>query len=205
MLAMQLGFCVASASKWLGRQCHSGRVLYVDYELRRADLHARFAACREAMAISEEHFVDAVSLRTKRRSLPELLIQIGSRYDLVIVDCLFKALPRGTSEIDPVALSEFYCDLAAWSEQTDTAVVLIHHATKGQQADKKATDVGSGSGVLSRSVDAHIVVREHSTPGMAVIDLIFADYHPSHSSQYSEFGQCGPSATRFRLFAHLRT
>ena len=41
--------------------------------------------------------------------------------------------------------------------QTGAAFVLVHHSTKGSQAEKSVTDTGSGAGAMSRAVDSHIV------------------------------------------------
>jgi len=44
-------------------------------------------------------------------------------------------------------------------------VILVHHATKGNQTEKNVMEVGAGSGALARRTDGTIVIREIITPG----------------------------------------
>ena len=64
------------------------------------------------------------------------------------------------------------------AERLGCAVVLIHHASKGNQSGRGVTDVGSGAGAQSRAVDAHIVLRPHEDDGAVVLDAAVRSWAP---------------------------
>ena len=49
------------------------------------------------------------------------------------------------------------------------AIVLVHHTSKGNQANKSVTDVGSGAGAQSRSPDTHLTLRQHSVENVVSV------------------------------------
>jgi len=56
--------------------------------------------------------------------------------------------------------------------------VLIHHTSKGFQANKSVTDVGAGAGSQSRATDTHLVLRPHEEPGCVVLDAAVRSWPP---------------------------
>ena len=71
----------------------------------------------------------------------------GQGYALIIVDAFYRALPRGTDENDNAAIADLYNFVDRTAERSDAAIVLVHHSSKGSQAGKSVTDVGSGAGL----------------------------------------------------------
>ena len=59
-------------------------------------------------------------------------------------------------------MARFYALLGEYAERTKACFMLVHHSTKGNQSEKRVTDVGSGAGSQSRAADAHLVFREHA-------------------------------------------
>ena len=53
-----------------------------------------------------------------------------------------------------------------------TAFTMIHHASKGLQADKQVTDVGSGAGAEFRAADTHLILRHHEEQDVYVLDAV---------------------------------
>lgn len=56
--------------------------------------------------------------------------------------------------------------------------MVVHHASKGSQSDKRVTDVGSGAGAQSRATDCHMVLREHEDEGVTVLDAAVRSFAP---------------------------
>ena len=54
----------------------------------------------------------------------------------------------------------------------------MHHATKGNQSDRRVTDVGAGGGAQARAADTHLVLREHEQPNMVVLDAAVRSFPP---------------------------
>ncbi len=63
--------------------------------------------------------------------------------------------------------TELYNRVDQYAASTGAAWMLVHHATKGAQNEKRVTDVGSGSGSQSRAADTHIVLRDHQEQGQS--------------------------------------
>lgn len=170
-LVSQLAMCVANGAPFLGRESVKGRTLIIDNELRTDDLARRLKAMSAASGLGVDG-IDILPLRGKlvdlhgiQRALPEL----GERYSLVLLDALYKAMPRGTDENSNSDVTSVYCALDEMAERTGAATVVIHHTSKGSQAGKGITDMGAGAGAQSRSVDVHLVLRDHEAEDTVVL------------------------------------
>ena len=82
------------------------------------------------------------------------------------------------SENDNAAETLVYNRIDEIAERTRGAVVLIHHASKGSQTDKRVTDVGAGARAQSRAADCHLVLREHEEPGVVVLEAAVRSFAP---------------------------
>ena len=68
------------------------------------------------------------------------------------------------------------CD--RFAKEMDCPILLIHHATKGNQTTKSVTDVGSGGGSQARAVDLHLILRPHEQEGLAVLEAAVRSFAP---------------------------
>src|SRR5262249_41625293 len=64
------------------------------------------------------------------------------------------------------------------AEHLDGALLIVHHATKGSQSEKRVVDVGAGAGSQSRSADCHIALREHEVDDCVVFDARVRSFKP---------------------------
>jgi RecA-family ATPase len=103
------------------------------------------------------------------------------RYRLVCIDALYRAIPAGTSESDNAQMMQVYNQLDRMARLTGAAIVLNHHATKGDQSGKAVTDVGSGAGAISRATDTHLVIRPHEDDELCVLDAVTRSFAPPES------------------------
>ena len=99
-------------------------------------------------------------------------------YRLVVLDALYRFLPPGVSENDNAAIMTLYNRIDGYALALDAGWVNIHHASKGDQAGKSTTDVGSGAGSQSRAADCHLVLRQHEQDGIAVVEAAVRSYPP---------------------------
>jgi AAA domain/DnaB-like helicase N terminal domain len=184
-LAYGVSLSVVTGRDWFGFPTQAGRVLLIDNELHRATIGQRLVAVGEAMGLRFDDYADFLSVWPLRGKGADVYA-IGRRlnriprgfYSLIVVDAKYRAIPSGTSENDNASEAHFYNELDRWAERLDSAVAVIHHSTKGDQSDKRVTDVGAGGGAQSRAADTHIVIREHENPGVFVLDAAVRSFAP---------------------------
>lgn len=162
-----------------------GKVLYLDNELHGGTIHDRAFKVGDAMELSRDayqHAIDFVTLRGQRLDIYQLgkfLEQVDpGHYSYVMLDALYRAWPTGLSENENAAWTEVQNCIEAYAERLQVAWLTVHHSTKGLQGDKRVVDVGAGGGSQSRTADAHIVIRQHETPGVAVVDAALRSFKP---------------------------
>jgi hypothetical protein len=189
-----LAVSVANGLWWLGREVAAGKVLIVDNELHEETLSDRVEKVAAATIISSEFdsvqqaastdMIDLMPLRgigidADVNGLYRRLASIErGKYRLICVDALYRAIPAGTSESDNAQMMAVYNCLDRIARETGAAIVLNHHATKGDQSGKAVTDVGSGAGAISRATDTHLVIRPHEDSDLCVLEAVCRSFPP---------------------------
>lgn len=186
-LAGGLAWSVSTGERWLGRDVVQGKVLIIDNELHPETLASRLKEIAKSRQIDVNRFKDAIHVVTLR-GLSVDIHALGSRlasiqpgdYALVIIDALYRMLPEGTSENDNAQMMAIYNRLDHYAMQWHCGIVVVHHASKGQQGDKAVTDVGSGAGAIARAPDSHIAIRPHEDEdkGLAVLEARVRSFKP---------------------------
>ena len=185
-LTLDLVMSVATGRKWLGTfDVNAGPVLLIDNELHPETLAKRLPTVAEARGIRLANIADKIQVITLRGRLRDLLalesdlrsITPGT-FKLIVLDAFYRFLPEGTDENDNSGMARLYNCVDRIAERLGCAVVLIHHASKGNQSGRGVTDVGSGAGAQSRAVDAHIVLRPHEDDGAVVLDAAVRSWAP---------------------------
>lgn len=184
-LAYSLGLSVIAGRTWLGKlQTSPGNVLLIDNELHEDDIAHRVPIVANALNLADEQAesLDVWSLRKDPKTLSQLQPMLRAiphgKYKLIILDAKYRFVEEGASENDNAAETRFYNRLNEMAAQSGAAIVLIHHATKGDQSGKRVTDVGSGAGAQSRAADCHLVLREHEEEGACVLAAAVRSFPP---------------------------
>lgn len=180
-----LALSIVVGAKWLDKfRCRRGRVLIIDNELHDETEAHRVPVVAEAMGLQLEDYEDGIEVVTLRGRLLNLEA-IGHRivdhleagtFDAIIVDAWYRVL--GDDENSNGAMARAYNLVDRYAIQTGAAWFLIHHASKGSQAEKRTTDVGAGAGAQSRAADSHLILREHEDDGIAVLDAAVRSFPP---------------------------
>ena len=175
-LILGLALSIASGRDWMGRQVMDGRVALVDNELMPATLAKRVKTVASEMGVSDDVLRERVilrSLRDDQKSLaelkPELMTLANQNVVFIGMDAFYRFLGGG-SEMDPSQMADVYRDSVAVAATVDAAVMFNHHTTKGDQSGRSVTDMGSGSGVISRAVDCHLTLKPHELESCAVME-----------------------------------
>jgi hypothetical protein len=183
-LVMQLALSVASGTPFLCWPTIQHRVLLVDNELRPDDLARRMTAMAQAMGLDFANVAKQIDIMPLRGLLADVntirdeLCTIPGTYGLVIVDALYKAMPRDSEENSNSDMTRAYVVLDAIAETHDCGMAVVHHTSKGSQAGKSVSDIGAGAGAQSRSADAHIVLLPHDDDDTIVLDAILRSLPP---------------------------
>lgn len=180
-----LAICVATGQPWLGMPTVQGKVLILDNELHPETLSSRIATLKEKRAWDDKvidenlHFVN---LRGGLLSIDDLegsfLALEPNSYSMIVLDAYYRFLPVGVDENDNGAIANIYNLIDRHARSINASFVLIHHTSKGVQADKSVTDVGSGAGSQSRATDTHFVLRQHKEDGVIVVDAAVRSWKP---------------------------
>lgn len=177
-LAGGLAWCVGTGRDWLGHKVKKSRVLIIDNELHPETLAGRLDAIANSMMIDEherDEAMDVMSLRglsIDAESAGRQLLIPSNRYGLVVIDALYRWLPKGTSENDNAQMMQIYNRIDELAREWGAAIVIVHHASKGDQTQKSTTDVGAGAGAISRAADTHLAIRPHDRDGALVLDAV---------------------------------
>lgn len=185
-LVLQLAIALTTGNTWLGRECTKSRVLLIDNELHEETESARLRYVANAMGVSNDE-LDGLSLGMQRggvKSLYELPQQLKiineekGHFDVIIIDALYKALPKDIDENSNGQITGIYNLIERIAREQKAAIVLVHHTSKGNQANKSVTDVGSGAGAQSRAPDTHLALRPHREKGVVSVSCCVRSFRP---------------------------
>tara|TARA_R110002072_G_C7974418_1_gene535196 strand:- start:7227 stop:8663 length:1437 start_codon:yes stop_codon:yes gene_type:complete len=185
-LSYDLCLSVATGNAWCGRfTTKQGRVLLIDNELHKETLAYRISKVTRAMGLAPRDYADqfdTLALRGRLKDIFSIRRTIESipqgYYSLIVVDAWYRMIPDGVSENGNSEMTQLSNCVDQYAAMTDAAWVPIHHSTKGDQSDKRVTDVGSGAGSMARAADSHIVLREHEAAGHFVLDAAVRSFPP---------------------------
>ena len=175
-------FACAVAAGWpvLGLpqfETTQGLSVIIDNELHIETIASRVPIVREALGMPPivQDYIRVKALRgddVDIDSLGEVFAEIKAfEPRFVILDALYRFLPQGVSENDNAAMTQIYNKLNKYAKMLgNTAIMVIHHSSKGGQGEKDVMDVGAGAGAIGRATDFHLVIREHDEPEHFVIE-----------------------------------
>jgi len=175
----QLALEVGSGGVWMGRPCREGRVLLVDAELQPATLQHRLIRVATHTQTPQDALkrVDVATWRGRRMTISALSTQLSSiergRYDLIILDPIYRLYPDGFDENSNAMMAQFFYDFQELAERADAAVLVVAHQPKGDVSARSAIDLVAGAGGAGRGGGSTIAMRNHtaSEPGLPVVSV----------------------------------
>lgn len=185
IFAAYIAFHIAAGKPLFKREWQTcgGEIAIIDTELHKETISHRMRYVLKELNFNPElkNKVHVLPLRGKNKSYldldKDLMLLKGRNIKLIIIDCLYKLLPKGIDENSNADMNEVYNHLDHLMEMLPgCALVLIHHTSKGAQFAKSTTDVGSGAGVQSRASDSHMVMHEHEHEGHFVIRAVVRSF-----------------------------
>jgi len=175
-LVAGLAWSIVDGRQWLSMDVAGGDVLVIDNELHKNTIVSRYQRIADEMQIPHDirsglHILPLRGLAMSIIDLARLPIEAG-RYRLIVLDALYRFIPRGTSENDNAAMMAIYNPIDELAKQWQASIAIVHHSSKGDQSTKGLTDVGSGAGAISRAADSHLIIRPHEEPGLFVLEAV---------------------------------
>lgn len=159
-LIVQLALAVATGGKWIGQKCNQKTVLYIDAELSPEMTAERIKTIREKMGVSYfPEDLHVINTKKDKVTLKDVAddFEHGLRHEeVVIIDPLYMFL--SSDENDNSQMKKEMEQLKRISA-TGTAVVVVHHMSKGIQSGKLSIDRASGAGVLGRFFDSILTLN----------------------------------------------
>lgn len=156
---IELCIAIAEGTKWMGRQCKQGDVLYVNFELDRASCLHRFKDVYQTLGLTPNNAnrIFIWNLRGKTPALDQLVPKLIRRaekkkYIAVVVDPIYKVITGDENSASEMA--KFCNQFDKIADALGASVIYAHHHSKGAQGSKKSMDRASGSGVFARDPDA---------------------------------------------------
>lgn len=184
-LVLSLALSVATGRQWMGCECRQGNVLIVDNELHAETAAARLRKVADSLGLDRNEYANRLYVQTLRGELKDLsgmapyfdAITSG-RYALIILDAWYRLIPPGIDENSNGDMAGLYNQVDRHAARIGCSFACIHHASKGNQAGRGITDVGSGAGSQSRAVDAHVVLRQHESENVYVMEAAVRSFPP---------------------------
>jgi hypothetical protein len=185
-LSYGLALSIVTGSPWLDTfNTRPGNVLLIDNELHPPTIVGRIPTVADALAIQRGEYEDKLDVLSLRGRLVDFHglknfvapVEPG-QYQVVIVDAYYRMLPPKISENDNAEIAAIYNLIDQYAAKTGAAWILIHHTTKGSQAEKSVTDVGAGAGSQSRAADTHLILRPHEEEGCIILEAAVRSWPP---------------------------
>jgi hypothetical protein len=153
--ALDMAYCVAAGTPWMGRKVHAGPVLYLAYE-GQGGLVKRAQALRRKYGTKDIPLYVAgcaINLREQagRQELGRLIAELPEKPVLIVIDTFARAL-MGGDENSAQDVGSFNSAIAALIESTGACVMIIHHSGKNKSAGAR------GSSALQGAIDTEIEV-----------------------------------------------
>ena len=185
-LANDLALAVATGRPWLETfPTEPGEVLIVDNELHCETSAYRLPKVADARGIVIGDYGHRIRVQNMRGQLRDLFSLSGffntlepGRFRIVILDALYRFMPRDMDENDNGTMASLYNHLDCYADRLGCCFVVIHHTSKGNQSGKSITDVGAGAGSQSRATDTHVILRPHEESDVAVLDAAVRSWPP---------------------------
>jgi RecA-family ATPase len=168
---LELAICFAMRLPWLGRQCSTATVLYIDAEIQRPFWKRRASAiCVQKELKFEDVMRDKrirpafvagknVTAGDLSREL-ERLFEKGALndVDVIIIDPIYQFYDEAWEENGNSDISKLGKILRYIAELTGISILFAHHHTKGNQDGKRDIEKASGGGAFGRFVASSLAI-----------------------------------------------
>jgi len=179
---IDMAVSVATGKKWWDLQTTQGKVLYLDFELQKGFFRDRLDKIANAKALQPDDLenLDVWNLRGYATNITALAPRIIERikntpYRLIIVDPIYKVL-GDRDENSAGDVNSLMNELDGIAVESDAAMVVGHHFSKGNKSKTDSKDRISGSGVFARSPDAIVTITPHEKEDVYTVETTLRNH-----------------------------
>lgn len=169
-LGLQLAQAIDTGKPFLGRNTQQGRVLYIALEdgERRVHQRGQLLGWRPQQAAV---LFDIARFDGDGGPGPGVaqIAQLAPTYQLVIIDTLIATLSGRANENDNTTMGAIVNELARVAHDTNTAILLIHHTSKG--AAENIFDLFRGASALRGGYDVGMMLERKQNEREALLHL----------------------------------
>ena len=183
--ALQQALCIASGLPFLewGDEWDAvepKRVAVCQFELKEAQYHKRVRRLAAALDITPDDLGGRLDIFNLRGASFDIF-DVAPGYDVIYLDPLYVMLTQaGADENKSTDVAKVLTRISAWQRQTEAAVVIVHHGTKGRIADRQVIDRGAGSGAIGRDMDGMLsLAPARDDPDCLVVDHVARNHRPT--------------------------
>ena len=181
-ILLDLATAVATGAPFLKFKTKIGKVLFVNFEIRREFIADRLEIIQHQKNHPDLDKLDVWNLRgltADFESLTEIIIERAGqeKYALIVLDPIYKAMV-GKSENTASSVGALCNQIERIVEATGAAVIYAHHYAKGNAAKKNQIDRMSGSGVFARDADTIITLTEHTEKDCYSVEMTLRNLAP---------------------------
>lgn len=181
-ILLGLAAAVATGTAFLKFKTTKGKVLFVNFEIRRGFIRRRIKEIQQKKGDADLSNLDVWNLRGLTADfeiLTEAIIERAGHgnYSLIILDPIYKAMV-GKSENTASSVGTLCNQIEQIVEATGAAVLFAHHYAKGNAAKKSQIDRMSGSGVFARDADTIITLTEHAEKDCYALEMTLRNLAP---------------------------
>jgi hypothetical protein len=178
---LDLLFCIANGLPWLIFQTVRGLVLHIDLELLSADVKRRFRLIQQSYGEGSFENLRLVSLRGQPFGIGDLSNLVpklkNEAWSLIFLDPTYR-LHAGHNESDPGVITDLLNKCLALGTSLETALALLQHFSKGNQAEKEAIERFSGTSVWGRYPDALLTFTQHEDEDSFTVQSTLRSFAP---------------------------
>ena len=156
---LDLALSIAAGGSWLGLPCRKGKVIFIDGELHKEQLHYRVKAVAESRGLDGwQENLRIWPMRGQMKDVTALMNALMATLMLerpaaVFLDPIYKML-GDRDENAAGEINSLLNELEQVAQSVGCAIIYSHHFAKGDASDKSPIDRASGSGVWARDPDA---------------------------------------------------
>ena len=183
-LLLDLAVSVASGIPFLNWPTVRGKVLFINLEIQEAFFKQRLQTLLSKKGLTAIDQLDVLTLRGQETTADNVIDALiektrEAQYSLIVIDPVYK-LMEGTAENCSSGVGSLCQKIERLVVKSGAAVVYAHHFTKGNQANKKAMDRMSGSGVFARDADTIVTLTEHAVESCFVVEATLRNLPSPH-------------------------
>jgi len=166
--SMEQALSISQGKKFVKWDAFQGKVHYVDTELERYDFRVRMKSIIAGGKYQDPDSNDFTYqlLRGTKIELTSLVDSlsarlVGKEYDLIVIDAIYSLLGWREENANE-DITDVGRELFRLAKNTGSAILFVHHFSKGSQQGKRGIEKSSGAGAWGRFPDVSLAIDRHT-------------------------------------------